>query len=324
MEKLQNIELTIKDEQEQGVFAISFVDRPAIEEDFILLSEMEVEMKVIDEGKREVIGLALVPEKKILRRIKDKEFTVSFSAETIAKTQELYMKKLYGNNVTVDHAENVDGVALIESWIVEDENDKAIQKYGYDVPIGTWMVSMQVEDKETWQRVKNGELKGFSVEGVFQDYEDEKKFNAIKSILEFDEDKAIETAKTLGMSAKDLEEFDVVEYDENFIPPQGYKEGLTVYKYAGPAPQRTFCKSLMSLEMYFTFAEIKAIAQAPVNPGLGPRGTDIYDIWKYSGGANCKHYWQKYYINAKEKVINKGRAPGLSGTAPYDQPNHGY
>jgi hypothetical protein len=111
MKKLQNIELTIKDEQEQGVFAISFVDRPAIEEDFILLSEMEVEMKVIDENKREVIGLALVPEKKILRRIKDKEFTVSFSTETIAKTQELYMKKLYGNNVTVDHAENVDGVA---------------------------------------------------------------------------------------------------------------------------------------------------------------------------------------------------------------------
>ena len=76
--------------------------------------------------------------------------------------------------------------------------------------------------------------------------------------------------------------------------------------------------------MYFTFAEIKAIAQAPVNPGFGPRGTDIYDIWKYSGGANCKHYWQKYYINAKEKVINKGKAPGLAGTAPYDQPNHGF
>ena len=84
MEKLQNIELTIKDEKEQGVFAISFVDRPAIEEDFILLSEMEVEMKVIDENKREVIGLALVPNKKILRRHKDEEtkktteFTVSF------------------------------------------------------------------------------------------------------------------------------------------------------------------------------------------------------------------------------------------------------
>jgi hypothetical protein len=81
---------------------------------------------------------------------------------------------------------------------------------------------------------------------------------------------------------------------------------------------------MLSLETFFTFEEIRAIAQAPVNPGFGPRGTDIYDIWKYSGGANCKHFWRKYYINAKEKVINKGRAPGLAGTAPYDQPNHGF
>jgi hypothetical protein len=213
---------------------------------------------------------------------------------------------------------------VYESWIVEDEHDKAIMKYGYDVPVGTWMVSMQVEDMATWQRVKNGELKGFSVEGVFEEYENEELFNKIKGILEFDEDKAIEIAKTLGIKASDMEEFEVVEYDENFIPVQGYKEGLKVYKYDGPPAERTFCKSLLSLETYFTFAEIRAIAQAPVNPGFGPRGTNIYDIWKYSGGANCKHFWRKYYINAKEKVINKGRAPGLAGTAPYDQPNHGF
>ena len=171
MEKLQNIELTIKDEKEQGVFAISFVDRPAIEEDFILLSEMEVEMKVIDEGKREVIGLALVPEKKILRRIKDKEFTVSFSAETIAKTQELYMKKLYGNNVTVDHAENVDGVALIESWIVEDvKNDKS-NLYKLNAPVGAWVVKMKVYNEEVYQGIKDGKFNGFSIEGKYDGLE---------------------------------------------------------------------------------------------------------------------------------------------------------
>ena len=268
----------------------------------------------------------MIPDFKIIRMDDyGNYYDVIFSKETILKIAKKFMKEARTNDVNQDH-ENVKktGTYVYESWIVEDENDKAIQKYGYDVPIGTWMVSMQIEDKETWQRVKNGELKGFSVEGAFEEYENEQKFNKIKAILEFDEDKAIEIAKTLGMSAKDLEEFDVVEYDENFIPPQGYKEGLTVYKYAGPKPQRLFCRSLMSLEMYFTFAEIKQIAQAPVNPGLGPNGTDIYDIWKYSGGANCKHYWQKYYINAKEKVINKGRAPGLAGTAPYDQPNHGF
>ena len=177
MEKLQNIELTIKDEQEQGVFAISFVDRPAIEEDFILLSEMEVEMKVIDENKREVIGLALVPDKKILRRHTDKEtkktteFTVSFSAETIAKTQELYMKKLYGNNVTVDHAENVDGVALIESWIVEDvKNDKS-NLYKLNAPVGAWVVKMKVYNEEVYQGIKDGKFNGFSIEGKYDGLE---------------------------------------------------------------------------------------------------------------------------------------------------------
>ena len=171
MEKLQNIELTIKDEKEQGVFAISFVDRPAIEEDFILLSEMEVEMKVIDEGKREVIGLALVPEKKILRRIKDKEFTVSFSAETIAKTQELYMKKLYGNNVTVDHAENVDGVALIESWIVEDTKNDKSNVYKLNAPVGSWVVKMKVYNEEVYQGIKDGKFNGFSIEGKYDGLE---------------------------------------------------------------------------------------------------------------------------------------------------------
>ena len=177
MEKLQNIELTIKDEKEQGVFAISFVDRPAIEEDFILLSEMEVEMKVIDENKREVIGLALVPNKKILRRHEDKEtkkvteFTVSFSAETIAKTQELYMKKLYGNNVTVDHAENVDGVALIESWIVEDSKNDKSNIYKLNAPVGSWVVKMKVYNEEVYQGIKDGKFNGFSIEGKYDGLE---------------------------------------------------------------------------------------------------------------------------------------------------------
>jgi hypothetical protein len=190
MEKLQNIELTIKDENEQGVFAISFVDRPAIEEDFILLSEMEVEMKVIDEGRREVIGLALVPEKKILRRIKDQDFTVSFSAETIAKTQELYMKKLYGNNVTIDHQENVDGVALIESWIVEDTKNDKSNLYNLNAPLGSWVVKMKVYNDEVYKGIKEGKFNGFSIEGKYdgleelkQSKQEDENIIAIKDLL---------------------------------------------------------------------------------------------------------------------------------------------
>jgi len=164
---LQNIELTISDENKDGVFAISLVDRPAIEEDFVLLSEMEVQMKVIDEGKREVIGLALVPEKKILRRVKDKDFTITFSKDTIAKTQELYMKNLYLNNVTIDHQEKVNGVSLIESWIVEDSKQDKSNIYKLNAPIGAWVVKMKVYNDEVYQGIKDGKFNGFSIEGKY-------------------------------------------------------------------------------------------------------------------------------------------------------------
>jgi len=234
------IELVIS--EEGGVDKISLVEEPAIEIDFMYFNKekKELEKYRFDNDLQIVIGPAMIPDFKIIRMDDNGNYyDVIFSKETILKIAKKFMKEARTNDVNQDH-ENVKktGTYVYESWIVEDENDKAIQKYGYDVPIGTWMVSMQIEDKETWQRVKNGELKGFSVEGAFEEYENEEKFNKIKAILEFDEDKAIEIAKTLGMSAKDLEEFDLVEVDENFIPPQGYKEGLTVYKYAGPKPQR--------------------------------------------------------------------------------------
>ena len=84
--KLQEIELTIKDESEDGVFAISLVDSPAIEENFIMLSSQEVDLKILDEEKRIVVGFALVPEKRIYRKVKDKEFNIFFTKETVSKS----------------------------------------------------------------------------------------------------------------------------------------------------------------------------------------------------------------------------------------------
>lgn len=163
---MQNIELTIK-EEDQGCFAISLVDKPAIEEDFIFLSTLDVELQVANDEKREVVGLALVPNKQIYRRIQDKEFTISFSEETIAKVQELYLKKNYNNNVTVDHDHNVEGVSLIESWIVEDEKHDKSNIYKLDAVKGSWVVKMKVYNEEVWQQIKDGKFKGFSIEGKF-------------------------------------------------------------------------------------------------------------------------------------------------------------
>jgi len=208
-----------------GVDKISLVEEPAIEIDFMYFKK-ELEKYRFDNDLQIVIGPAMIPDFKIVRFDKKTKtyYDVIFSKETILKIAKKFMKEARTNDVNQDHEnKKKTGTYVYESWIVEDENDKAIQKYGYDVPIGTWMVSMQIEDKETWQRVKNGELKGFSVEGIFEEYENEELYNKIKGIVSFDEDKALELAKTLGIKAKELEEFDLVEVNENFIRPQGYK-----------------------------------------------------------------------------------------------------
>jgi hypothetical protein len=165
--ELQTIELTIKDELKEGVFAISLVDKPAIEEDFIMLNALEVELKVINEEKREVVGLALVPNKKILRRKDDTEFYIEFSEATIEKVQELYLKNLRANNVTIDHEKPVNGVSLIESWIVEDPKNDKSNIYNLNAVKGAWVVKMKIYNDEVYEGVKLGKFNGFSIEGMF-------------------------------------------------------------------------------------------------------------------------------------------------------------
>jgi hypothetical protein len=191
---MQEIELTIRDEKKDGVFAISMVENPAIEENWIALSKdsNNIELKVIDEERRIVVGLALVPEKRIYRKMKGKEFNIFFTAETISKTAELYMKNLNGNNVTTEHEKPVQGVSVIESWIVEDNKNDKSNLYDLKAVNGSWVVMMKIYNNEEWQKVKAGEYKGFSIEAMYQGFEqlqskelteDEKLVEQIKQII---------------------------------------------------------------------------------------------------------------------------------------------
>lgn len=202
MSKLQEIELFIEDENEDGVFAISLVDKPAIEEDFIALSKSNgIELKVADEERRIAVGYALIPEKRIYRKMQPKgfdepvEFNIYFTAETIAKTQELYMKNLNNNNVTSDHERPVKGCTVIESWITEDTKQDKINLFDIKPILGGWAVMMKINNDEEWEQVKKGEYKGFSIEGMYKGFEnlkmseekeltEEEQIQAIIKILE--------------------------------------------------------------------------------------------------------------------------------------------
>ncbi len=153
-----------------GVDAISIVENPAIEVDFLALKDQSrpVQLKTLDNEKRILLGAALVPDKMIFRKDKDDEFYIFFSKETVRKASEMYLTAGRQGNNTLEHQEELSGLSVVESWIVEDKKKDKSAKYDLDVPVGTWMVAMKVYNDNVWQEyVKTGKVKGFSIEGYF-------------------------------------------------------------------------------------------------------------------------------------------------------------
>ena len=169
------IELILDDEDAIGVEAISLVEFPAIEEDFVALSNHKIEFKKIDEDKRIVIGLALIPNKPIYRRNGDDEYHIYFSKDTVKKCAELYLKNQNNNEATLEHNLKAEGVSVIESWTVEDVNKDKTALYGLNAVEGSWAVVMKIYNDEIWQDVKKGKYKGLSIEGYFADKIEAKK-----------------------------------------------------------------------------------------------------------------------------------------------------
>ena len=165
------IELIIDENDEQsGIDAVSVVHSPAIEENFVALNKHEIELKEIDTEKRILMGAALVPNKQIYRRnAKNEEYYIYFSADTIRKASELFLMRSNQNNATYEHEKKLKGLSVVESWIIEDEKKDKSNLYGFSLPKGTWMISMKVNNEEVWNDVKEGKVKGFSIEGYFAD-----------------------------------------------------------------------------------------------------------------------------------------------------------
>jgi hypothetical protein len=166
------VELIIDEEQElSGIEAISIVDEPAIEENFIALSKQhEIKLAEVDKEKKILMGAALVPNKNIYRRNGEDEYYIFFSEDTVRKASELFLMRGNQNKSTLEHQAELYGLSVVESWIIEDDVHDKSRKYNMDLPVGTWMVSMKVNNDEVWNDyVKTGLVKGFSIEGYFTD-----------------------------------------------------------------------------------------------------------------------------------------------------------
>lgn len=150
-------------------YAISLVESPAIESDFVALSkEKEEKQQVFLESneKHLVYGAALIPDKDIYRNNGEQEFYINFTKESIERMSQDFMKEYRQYEVKTDHDDIANEVCVVESWLVSDSYKDKSNALGINVPEGTWMVGMKVNNIETWERIKAGELKGFSVESM--------------------------------------------------------------------------------------------------------------------------------------------------------------
>ena len=165
------VELVIDENDEtSGIEAISVVETPAIEENFVALNKHELQLKEVNKEKRILMGAALIPDKSIYRRNdKGDEYYIYFSKDTVRKASELFFKRSNHKNATYEHKQPIEGMTIVESWIVENTKKDKSAHYGLNVPEGTWMVSMKVDNDEIYEKAKKGEVKGFSIEGYFAD-----------------------------------------------------------------------------------------------------------------------------------------------------------
>jgi len=165
------VELILDEEQEEsGIEAISIVESPAIESDFVALNNQEIKLAEVSKEKKILLGALLIPNKPIYRNGAEGEYYIFFSKETVVKASQMYLKNGYQNNSTLEHEKALNGLTLVESWIVEDDVQDKSRKYGLNVPVGTWMGAVKVNNDEIWDEyVKTDKVKGFSIEGYFAD-----------------------------------------------------------------------------------------------------------------------------------------------------------
>lgn len=163
------VELIIEKDLD-GIDAVSLVDAPAIEENFIALNkEYKMDLAEVDADKRILMGAALIPNKQIYRKNGKDEFYVFFSEATVKQASELFLKNGNQSNATLEHKAKFEGATVVESWIIDNPDMDKSKQYGFSLPKGTWMISMKIEDDKVWSDVKDGKYKGFSIEGFFAD-----------------------------------------------------------------------------------------------------------------------------------------------------------
>jgi hypothetical protein len=166
--------------ENEGIYALSVVKNPAMQSNWITLSENKtLKLATVDKERRILMGVALIPNKPIYRKDTNGEYNIIFSSNTVEQAAHDFVKRGNTNNSTLEHEIDLgsDAVSVVESWIIADDVNDKTRKYGLNEPVGSWAVMMKVHDDATWEKAKNGEILGFSIDAMFNLNEITKKVN---------------------------------------------------------------------------------------------------------------------------------------------------
>ena len=192
---------------ETGLNAISLVENPAVEVDFLAFAKEEsAVLQFADEERHIITGIALLADTPIYRIAPDgTEYYVRFTKDCIRQLVEKYFKFGLTNSVNIEHKDNqfVDGVTMLESYIIDKERGICPSEFA-SAPDGSWVVSYKVNNLDVWNKIKSGEVKGFSVQGLFHIIETKLEMSSNKPKEEISENKNISFMSKLKDRIKSL------------------------------------------------------------------------------------------------------------------------
>lgn len=157
------------DDKETGVSIISLVNDPAIEVNWVTFSKQQpILFKVQNLERQIILSAALIPDKPIYRNDENGEYEVVIDAPTIRDVVEKFMANKNVNNVDIEHGgELISGITMLDCFISDEQMGVSNPKGFEGLPVGTWFVSYKVNDPELWEKIKQGDVKGFSITGLF-------------------------------------------------------------------------------------------------------------------------------------------------------------
>ena len=190
---IYELRIDANDDSTVEVDFVALVDRPAIGRSFLAFNDQHRQTFAIqDEEQRIISGPLMLADSPIYRNDDRGEYYVTFTKDTIKQIAQKFFRKGYQNNVNLMHddGEMLVGLTMFESFITDEKRGIKPMAAFADVPDGSWFGSFKVDNDGAWNMIKDGKVKGFSIEGVFNyrkaesiDEKSEKLWSQILDIL---------------------------------------------------------------------------------------------------------------------------------------------